>query len=87
MARLAPADHEQLHHVVAASFWDPAPVEAALAREAQLTGRPMRYEFVETLRRGDHVCYLSDLTKLRRHYPEWDVAVPLDAIFEEIVAS
>lgn len=34
-ARLAPADHEQLHHFVAASSWDPAPVEAALAREAQ----------------------------------------------------
>ena len=34
-ARVAPADGEQLHHFVAASTWDPAPVEAVLAREAQ----------------------------------------------------
>jgi SRSO17 transposase len=34
-ARVAPADGEQLHHFVAASRWDPAPVEAVLAREAQ----------------------------------------------------
>ncbi len=33
--RVAPADGEQLHHFVAASTWDPAPVEAVLAREAQ----------------------------------------------------
>jgi SRSO17 transposase len=33
--RVAPADGEQLHHFVAASTGDPAPVEAVLAREAQ----------------------------------------------------
>ncbi len=40
-ARVAPEDHEQLHHFIATSGWDPAPVEAALAREAQrLVGGP-----------------------------------------------
>src|SRR5918994_4606360 len=34
-AWVAPAGGEQLHHFVAASSWDTAPVEAALAREAQ----------------------------------------------------
>lgn len=34
-ARVAPDDPEQLHHFVATSGWDPAPVEAVLAREAQ----------------------------------------------------
>jgi CDP-paratose 2-epimerase len=52
-----------------------------------LTGRPMRYEYLDRPREGDHICYISDLTKLRRHYPTWNVEVPLDRIFEEIVAS
>lgn len=40
-ARVAPSDHEQLHHFIATSAWDPAPLEMALAREAQrLVGGP-----------------------------------------------
>jgi SRSO17 transposase len=34
-ARVAADDHEQLHHFIATSAWDPAPLEAALVREAQ----------------------------------------------------
>jgi len=34
-ARIAPADHEQLHHFIATSAWDPAPLEAGLAHEAE----------------------------------------------------
>ena len=40
-ARIAPADHEQLHHFIATSAWDPAPLETALAHEAErLVGGP-----------------------------------------------
>jgi len=34
-ARVAPDDHEQLHHFIATSAWDPLPLETALAHEAQ----------------------------------------------------
>lgn len=34
-ARVAPDDHEQLHHFIATSAWDPTPLETALAHEAQ----------------------------------------------------
>lgn len=33
-ARLAPADHEQLHHFVATSPWDSAPLERVLLAKA-----------------------------------------------------
>src|SRR3712207_6732026 len=40
-ARTVPADYQQLHHFVAASCWDPAPLERVLATEAQrLVGGP-----------------------------------------------
>jgi CDP-paratose 2-epimerase len=54
---------------------------------AALTGRAMVHEYRETARVGDHICYYSDLTKARAHYPDWDVRVPLAPIFEELVSG
>ncbi len=54
---------------------------------AALTGKPMRYEYVDQNRAGDHICYLSDLSKLRAHYPTWDIRVSLPQILQEIVES
>ncbi len=51
----------------------------------RLTGKPMRYEYQDANREGDHICYISDLSKLRTHYPQWDITIPLSRIFEEIV--
>jgi CDP-paratose 2-epimerase len=33
---------------------------------------------------GDHIVYYSDLRKMRRHYPAWDVSVGLRDIVREI---
>jgi len=59
----------------------------AFARVEALTGRPMRWEYVERNREGDHICYISDLTKMREHYPGWDITRSLDQIFAEIVEA
>ncbi len=50
-----------------------------------LTGRKMRYTCSDQNRTGDHMCYLSDLTKCRKHYPEWGITKNLQQVFEEIV--
>lgn len=52
-----------------------------------LTGRAMKHEYVDQARQGDHICYISDLSKMRAHYPGWDVSIPLSRIFEDVVAS
>ena len=52
-----------------------------------ITGKKMKYEYVEKNREGDHICYISDLRKLKNHYPKWDISVPLHKIFEEIAAA
>jgi CDP-paratose 2-epimerase len=59
----------------------------AFERAEALSGRKMQYEYVEKNREGDHVCYISNLTKARTHYPHWDVTKSLDDIFEEVFAS
>ena len=52
-----------------------------------LTGRKMDYEYVDQNREGDHICYISDLSKIRSHYPDWDISVSLPKIMEEIHQS
>ncbi len=49
-----------------------------------LTGKRMMYEYVEKNRDGDHICYISDLGKMKAHYPGWDISIPLERIFEDI---
>jgi CDP-paratose 2-epimerase len=59
----------------------------AFALVENLTGKKMVSEYVERNREGDHICYISDLTKMRTHYPSWEISVPLHRIFEQIVAG
>ncbi len=49
-----------------------------------ISGRKMIYDYVDKPREGDHICYISDLTKMKTHYPEWDITKTLPEIFEEI---
>ncbi|MEJ7759400.1 MAG: NAD-dependent epimerase/dehydratase family protein [Gemmatimonadaceae bacterium] len=50
-----------------------------------LTDKKMIYEYVEKNREGDHICYISDLGKMKNHYPGWDITITLERIFEDIV--
>ena len=59
----------------------------AFDRIAAISGKKMRYEYVDKNREGDHICYISDLGKMRSQYPEWDITKSLDDIFGEIHQS
>jgi CDP-paratose 2-epimerase len=56
----------------------------AFERAAALSGKKMNYEYVDQNRAGDHICYISDLTKMKAHYPNWDITKSLDDVFREI---
>jgi CDP-paratose 2-epimerase len=51
------------------------------------TGVPIKWRYVDENRIGDHICYYSDLRKMKAHYPSWSITKPLDTIFREISAS
>ena len=59
----------------------------AFALAEAVSGKPMVYDYVDQNREGDHICYISDLTKMRAHYPGWGITKSLDDIFGEIHAS
>ncbi|MBV8073117.1 MAG: NAD-dependent epimerase/dehydratase family protein [Acidobacteriaceae bacterium] len=52
-----------------------------------LTGKPQKYAYVEQNRIGDHICYYSDLRKMKAHYPGWGITRSLQDVFREIVDS
>jgi CDP-paratose 2-epimerase len=54
--------------------------------EARL-GRPVRWRYQDTARKGDHICYVSDLGKLKRHYPTWGITRDVPAILEELLTA
>ena len=39
----------------------------------QVTGRKMNWRYVDENRIGDHICYYSDLRKMKAHYPNWGI--------------
>ncbi|HMF77137.1 MAG TPA: NAD-dependent epimerase/dehydratase family protein [Bryobacteraceae bacterium] len=59
----------------------------AFAMAGEFTGKAQRYVYVDQHRSGDHICYYSDLTKMKAHYPEWNVTRSLREIFREIANS
>lgn len=50
----------------------------------ELTGRPMRWTYTETNRSGDHIWYISDLSKFQNHYPKWQLKYDVPAICRQI---
>ncbi|ABW33309.1 NAD-dependent epimerase/dehydratase family protein [Acaryochloris marina] len=59
----------------------------AFDRVEAITGQKVQWEYVETNRIGDHLCYISDLSKLKSHFPDWGITRSLDNIFQEIVEA
>jgi CDP-paratose 2-epimerase len=53
----------------------------------QISGKKMLYDYVDQNRKGDHICYISDLTKMKAHYPKWNITKNLKPTFVEIYDS
>ncbi len=48
-------------------------------------GFNLRYQHQFENRIGDHICYISDLSKVRSHFPHWRMEYDLPKIVNEIV--
>jgi CDP-paratose 2-epimerase len=59
----------------------------AFERIAAISGKPMQWEYVDQNRAGDHICYISDLSKMKAHFPAWGNTKTLDDVFVEIHAA
>ena len=51
------------------------------------TGKPMLSSYIEENRIGDHICYISNLNKMKTHYPAWDISISLEETIRQIVTA
>ncbi len=56
----------------------------ALLRER---GYELQHRYLDQARRGDHICYISDLSKLHLHFPGWELEHPIESILDEIIEA
>lgn len=59
----------------------------AFAIAEEFSGREQKYTYLDTNRIGDHICYYSDLRKMKEHYPKWDITISLRETIGQIVES
>ena len=51
----------------------------------KFSGKKQIHTYVDQARAGDHICYYSDLRKMRAHYPSWDITQSLEDTIHQIV--
>jgi len=56
----------------------------AIAMCEEITGKKMDYSYTETNRIGDHIWWISDVSKFKSHYPGWNYKYDLKDILVEI---
>lgn len=54
---------------------------------SEFSGKAQNYTYVDENRIGDHICYYSDLRKMRDHYPSWDITISLRETVRQIVEA
>lgn len=56
----------------------------AIEKIEKILGKVANYEYTDGNRSGDHIWYISDVSKFKKHYPQWDYKYDIDAILEDM---
>jgi len=59
----------------------------AIQELEKLTDKKLDWEYVEENRSGDHIWYISDVSKFKSHYPNWEFKYDMGMILKEIVEA
>lgn len=59
----------------------------AIALCEKITGNKIEYSYSEKNRRGDHIWYITDVSKFKSHYPEWNYKYGLSDILTQLFQS
>lgn len=50
----------------------------------KISGNKLSYSYTDNNRIGDHIWYISDVSKFKRHFPEWDYTYGIEETLGEI---
>jgi len=59
----------------------------AIEKIEVISGKKANIEYIDKPRSGDHIWYISDLSKFKSHFPKWDIQRDIDQTLEEMVRS
>jgi CDP-paratose 2-epimerase len=59
-------------------------MQEAIALCEDITGKKMKYSYLDDNRIGDHIWWIGDVRKFQSHYPGWNFTYDIRAILEEI---
>jgi CDP-paratose 2-epimerase len=59
----------------------------AIEKVESIAGKNASYSYSENNRQGDHIWYISDVSKFKQHYPNWNFTFNIDAILQEMVSG
>lgn len=59
----------------------------AIDKAQTVLDKKLDFDCVDENRIGDHICYISDLGKIQKHFPNWEVSRSLDDIFEDMARA
>lgn len=52
-----------------------------------ITSKAQIFDYVDKNREGDHICYYSDLSKMKKDYPEWSITKGVKETIGELVSA
>ena len=55
----------------------------AIALCEEISGHELDWKYVDDNRAGDHIWWISDLSKFRSHYPDWAPVYDVETILRE----
>jgi CDP-paratose 2-epimerase len=56
----------------------------AIEKIEGILGKKALYEYLDTNRSGDHIWYISNVSKFKKHYPNWKFKYNIDSILAEL---
>ena len=62
-------------------------LQESIKKIENMTGINMITQYDDNSRVGDHICYYSNLNKIKKDYPNWKITQSIDDIFEDVLQS
>ncbi|WP_288239500.1 NAD-dependent epimerase/dehydratase family protein [uncultured Prochlorococcus sp.] len=56
----------------------------AISKIEEISGLKMNFKYSDQSRIGDHICYYSNLDKIKSDFPKWNISKSLDDIFFDV---
>ena len=76
----------EVYNIGGARFSNVSMLEA-IAKIKKLAGYELSYSVSPENRIGDHIWYVSDVSKFKNHYPNWELTYDIDTTLQEMITA